>query len=157
MHSSRMHTAQSLSYGGLCDRDPPDRDPLKPGQRPSSNLDRDPPPTWTETLLQPGQRPPSNLDRDPPPTLTETSPPGQRPPVNRITDRCKKTLPFPILRLRAVTRLAIMPRLPILCVSEKSKCNGSFTLHGRRTGTGTMNRSLNNNKQWVLVPLHVSD
>ena len=82
--------------GGLCQWDPPDRDP--PRQR--TPLDRDPP--WTETPL--GQRPPGQrhpperdppgqrptLDRDPhpkqrPPPQTETptpdrDPPGQRPP-----------------------------------------------------------------------------
>ena len=99
MHSSRIHTARSLPYGGL-----PDRDPSGTGQKPLLHrdpLDRDPP--WTEIPLD---RDPSFLDRDLPgqrPLL-----PGQRPPwteiplpVNRITDRYKN-ITFPQLRLPTV-------------------------------------------------------
>ena len=56
---------------GLPDRDPPSLDRDPPGQRP---LNRDSP--WTET-------------------------PRQRPPAQRITDRCKN-ITFPQLCLRAV-------------------------------------------------------
>ena len=56
MHTSKMRTACSLPYGGLCLGGLPDRD--LPGQRN---------PTWTKTpQTPPGQRPP-----------------GQRPPVLR--------------------------------------------------------------------------
>ena len=99
MHSTRIHTARSLPYGGLPDRDPlRDRAETPPAQR--SPGQGSPPgqrspwteiPPWTEIL--PGQRP-----------LL----PGQRPPwteiplpVNRITDRYKN-ITFPQLRLPTV-------------------------------------------------------
>ena len=94
MHSSRMRTACTLPYGCLPDRDPPspwiettlDRDTPHGQRHPLARrtpwiemgpLDRDSQTKtpWIETLLD---REP--LDRDLP---------GQRPPVNRITHRCK--------------------------------------------------------------------
>ena len=106
MHSSRMCTARTLPYGGLCqipprqsppgqrpprqrppgqrplDREPPDRDPLD-----RDPLDRDP---LTETPL---------LDRDPPdrdlptenPLDRDPHPVDRDPPVDRQTP--VKTLP----------------------------------------------------------------
>ena len=74
-----MHTARSLLYGGLPDRDPVDRDPLpwtetpSPGQRPPP-LDRDSLP-WTET--------PSPWKETPHTETPWTEPPGQRPPGQR--------------------------------------------------------------------------
>ena len=119
MHSSRMHTARSLPYGGLPDRDPPGQIPYwtetppaqrSPGQRyPEQGSPPGQRSPWTE--IPPGQRffldrDPSFLDRDLPgqrPLL-----PGQRPPwteiplpVNRITDRYKN-ITFPQLRLPTV-------------------------------------------------------
>ena len=88
--------ARILSTGGLPDRDPLDKDPLRqrppPRQRPSSwtetlVLDRDPPPgqrpsSWTETLL---------LDRDPP----GQRPPGQRHPPGKRPPRQKPPWQWP--------------------------------------------------------------
>ena len=86
MHSSRMHTAWTLLYGG--GEGLPDRNP--PGQRLP----------WTETLLDR-----ASINRDPPwqRTPLDRDPPGQRPPwtenppVNRMTYRCKN-ITFPELR-----------------------------------------------------------
>ena len=65
MHSSRIRTAGSVSYGGLPDRDspgqrPPDRDPMVKDPPDRDPLDRD----------SPGERPPGQRpipDRDLPP------------------------------------------------------------------------------------------
>ena len=114
MHSSRMRTADPY-------RDPPDRDPHR------QRL-----PTWTETPYLdrecPGQRPQDRdpqtetpMNRDPPP------PPGQRPPghvtcgawwnrdppVNRITDMCKKHYLAAII-IRTFLKL----NFPQLCMIE---------------------------------------
>ena len=88
MHSSRMHTAWTLLYGG---------GGRSPWQRPPWTeipLDRDPPgqrPSWTEPPLTetPLDREPPSLDRDPP----GQRPPGQRPPCVTEWHTGVKTLP----------------------------------------------------------------
>ena len=72
MHSSRMRTARSLSYGGFPDRN-------SPGQRPSGqDLPGETP--WTDTPLQ---RPPYG------------DPPGQNPPPPAVDRQTPvKTLPL---------------------------------------------------------------
>ena len=97
IHSSRMLTARSLSYGGLPDRDPS-------GQRPSGQ-DLPGETLWTETSLDrgsPWQRPPAQRppDRDP-----HTATLLDRAPLSRLlTDRRLWKHYLRKLRLRAITR-----------------------------------------------------
>ena len=106
MHSSRIHTAQSLPYGWSLPGGSPDRDPS--GQRPP--LDRDPPDRdpwtetpWTETLQietpwtetpwteTPWTETPldrDHLDRSPPDRDPWTETPRQRPPCHVTCDTC---------------------------------------------------------------------
>ena len=73
MRSSRMRTARSLPYGGLCPGGLPDRDPWT-----ETPMDRDPQLNRGPPIQRPpGQRPP-----------TGKRPPGQRPPGHVTCDAC---------------------------------------------------------------------
>ena len=81
MHSSRMHTARSLPYGGSLSGGLPDRDP-----------------TWTEIPLDRDTAP---LDRDTAPLDRDLAPLDKDPLPRGQTDTCEKHN-FRKLRLRAV-------------------------------------------------------